>query len=135
LFLQKTYPLLKEGGRIGLADIILARRELSTFHQVCFGVVSRMIDIPAANMVTPEEYKQMLESVGYENIKIDCIEDDVFPGLTEFIERHRKKFGMLLEGNAKWLKFEVTRWALQYIYREKLLHFVIVTASKPSVER
>ena len=69
------------------------------------------------NMVSKNEYVRSMEAIGYEDIKMEDISDEVFPGFTGFL-RKRGLLWSVFAGALNWL---VRRGA----------RFVIVSGRKP----
>ncbi|ORY08419.1 S-adenosyl-L-methionine-dependent methyltransferase, partial [Basidiobolus meristosporus CBS 931.73] len=129
-FLGQAFEHLRSGGSIGLADIILARKPQSWWGQTILKLVCTASEIPLENMVNEAEYRSVLESIGYTQISLVPIEDQVFPGLAGFIERQEKIFDGLVVPTL-WMKLSVMKWLLRYVHRNQWLHFVVVSAKKP----
>ncbi|KAH8102607.1 hypothetical protein BXZ70DRAFT_929208 [Cristinia sonorae] len=83
-FLVQSYTRLAPGGRIALADICFSRG--SGWKR---GVVRRLVGLlgvmPAENMITVCDYVRDMEVIGYEDVVVEDITEDVFPGLIKFL--------------------------------------------------
>jgi SAM-dependent methyltransferase len=114
-FLQQSLHRLAPGGRIGLADLSF------DFPSSKDGWRTRLVSllgvIPHENIVRPDEYVQMMEDIGFENVKLEDISSDVFPGFFNFL----KSRGSL------WPVFVVGMQGLVGLG----MKFVIVTAEAP----
>ncbi|EER39290.1 conserved hypothetical protein [Histoplasma capsulatum H143] len=78
------------------------KRSLNMFALRC---LAPALSAPFSNFVTMAEYKQLLEKAGYapEDITIEDITDDVFPGLANFFEKIIYEMSALgLKGFTKW---------------------------------
>jgi len=79
--------------------------------------------------MTSSQYVSMLERIGFVDIKLQSIEEHVFPGFISFIDEHYKNFSWLIRPQ-KWLKFIITSKILSYVWSNKCMRYVIVTAKK-----
>ncbi|XP_006454390.1 hypothetical protein AGABI2DRAFT_114140 [Agaricus bisporus var. bisporus H97] len=112
-FLAQAYQKLAPGGRIVLGDICFAKE----FPSRVIAFIATKI-MPKENIVSPQEYIQLLEKLGYTEVELEDITSDSFVGLCKFLS---------------------TRGALWYIYSCFLswfqdaggARFVVVTARKP----
>ncbi|KLO13932.1 S-adenosyl-L-methionine-dependent methyltransferase [Schizopora paradoxa] len=114
VFFEQAFGHLSPGGRIALADICLPATSGSFLR--------RMIDatgalMPRENMVTIDEYETQLRRVGFEDVSVRDITDDVFPGFRAFL---RTK-------GWRWL---LTEWVVG-LYAADGARFVLASAEKP----
>ena len=81
-FLQQSFARLAPGGRIALGDLVIS-------HPLPFGlrtVLSRLLSVRSENMITPGIYEGQLKTIGYTNVRIEDISDNVFPGFCRFLQ-------------------------------------------------
>ncbi len=111
-FLRQSYNLLRKGGKIGMTDIILvdyprSSSSLQTFlNGILQSIVCKGCSIPRSNMVTRDQYISSLEEIGFKNIQITCIEDQVWGGFISFLDRHISSFGSLVR-KEHWIPYKV----------------------------
>jgi hypothetical protein len=82
LFLGQCFNRLSPGGRIGLADICFDFTSTIGWRSY---VVSFMGLMPRANVVRPAEYVQMMQDLGFEDVELEDITANVFPGFFAFL--------------------------------------------------
>ncbi|KAJ4000992.1 S-adenosyl-L-methionine-dependent methyltransferase [Lentinula boryana] len=83
-FLCQAFRQLSPTGRIALADICFAN-ELPMNWQA--RVVRRVLRLmPKENVISINEYVGRLEQIGYEDVKVEDISEDVFPGFVSFLK-------------------------------------------------
>ncbi|KAK9719252.1 hypothetical protein K7432_004915 [Basidiobolus ranarum] len=128
-FLQQSFDHLRSGGSIGLADIILARKPHTWLGQTVLKLICSASEIPYENMVSEVEYREMLERLGYTEITLVPIDEDVFPRLADFIDRQEHIFDGLVASTI-WMKLSVMKHLLRFVYHKHWLHFVIVSGKK-----
>jgi len=116
------------GGRICLSDIILWKRPTTVLGRVLLKVACKATNIPEENLVEGEEYERMLEAVGYRGVRVEFIEEHVFIGLAKFIQRHEERLWSLIRPNL-WLRYRVMAAGLRVIHEQRVLRYVIVTAT------
>ncbi|KAI0094671.1 hypothetical protein BDY19DRAFT_913950 [Irpex rosettiformis] len=114
LFLEQSFKCLAIGGNIALGDICFAPGSLSLTTRFMIALMGSM---PSENVMTTEEYVAMLRGIGYVDVKLENITQDVFPGFVTFLKGRGLAFGIL----ASHFERLVSRGML----------FVIVSASKP----
>ena len=108
LFLRQAFERLAPEGRIALADICFDKP--STLISLLAGVV-------AENMISQEQYVCTLQEIGYEDIKLEDISYQVFPGFTRFLGKRGGTWRLV----AMAMNFVSTRG-----------RYVMVSARKPS---
>ncbi|KAG5648042.1 hypothetical protein DXG03_007077 [Asterophora parasitica] len=98
-FLEQSLEKLASGGRIALADIcfdpdILKRSRTAWAASKLFQLM------PKANMVSPKDYVARMMEMGYVDVQLEDISQDVFPGFVRFLKAREigwKVFGLTLE--------------------------------------
>jgi SAM-dependent methyltransferase len=129
VFLEQAMKVLKVGGRICLADLILWKKPKSLQGKLLLKIVCRVVGIPEENLVDSDEYIAMFYSLGYKDIQVRFIEEYVFIGLSKFLNKHQADLGDLVRPNL-WTRYNVMSRILKTIHDHKVLRFVIVTATK-----
>ncbi|KAI8813531.1 S-adenosyl-L-methionine-dependent methyltransferase [Cladochytrium replicatum] len=141
-FLENAWLLLKDGGRLGLTDIILGPRLTSlqmaplqwkswilSWALIVFCYAS---GVPLKNMVNLHEYKEKICGCGFGDVEVTDISADVFPGLSNFIRRHeealKRTFGPLIF--VPFILWRITGALLCWFHEKQLLRFVAVKAKK-----
>ncbi|KAG0241863.1 hypothetical protein BGW41_005209 [Actinomortierella wolfii] len=133
-FFEQAYAVLEPGrGLLAMADVIPRRHPPMTgIKGWMFRQFSRWyLKVPLENMQTLEEYRQMLEEVGFQEIEIETVEDQVFLGWADFIStqlRVLKSVG-LVRPRVGW-SFWLLQNVLRSVDRSKTMHFIIVKARR-----
>ncbi|KAG7450462.1 uncharacterized protein BT62DRAFT_513521 [Guyanagaster necrorhizus] len=85
-FLRQSLSHLAPGGRIALADICFptTRKTMSLRTRVLLEILNM---IPKENIVSLEEYEADMRNMGYVDVKLEDISDEVFPGFVRFLKR------------------------------------------------
>lgn len=82
LFLRQSLARLAPDGRIALADICFTTASLEKAYLRPF---IRLI-MPAENVMSTEEYVQRMHDIGYRDIQLEDISNEVFPGFCKFLK-------------------------------------------------
>jgi hypothetical protein len=113
IFLRQSFARLSPGGCIALGDLVVS-------GPLPFGlraVLSRLLSVPPENMITPGMYEEQLKAIGYANLRLEDISENVFPGFRLFLKSR---------GGFWWIFELVIGWWVHAGGR-----FVIISASKP----
>ncbi|PFH54530.1 hypothetical protein AMATHDRAFT_185138 [Amanita thiersii Skay4041] len=79
-FLSQAMAKLDVGGRIALADMCFVS------HHAWIKWITRTLRLlPGDNIVTVDEYAAMMTQLGYNEVEIEDITDEVFPGFLKFL--------------------------------------------------
>ncbi|KIK71064.1 hypothetical protein GYMLUDRAFT_254342 [Collybiopsis luxurians FD-317 M1] len=93
-FLRQSFHHLERGGRIALADVCLANTPPMDWKSRVTRQVLRLL--PKENAVSVNQYAKCMEEIGYENVVIEDISADVFPGFVGFLKP--RGFGRWISG-------------------------------------
>lgn len=89
----------------------------------------KLADFPEENLMTLQEYEQQLKSLGFENINMEVITENVWRGFTLFLEAHKERFGRFV-ANEVWMQYDISAKFLSWISKGKC-DYILVTAKKP----
>ncbi|KAF8584979.1 hypothetical protein K439DRAFT_1344575 [Ramaria rubella] len=111
-FLRQSFARLSPGGAIALGDLVISK----PLHFGLRTILSTLLSVHPENMITPELYEQQLKTIGYANVRIEDISNNVFPGFRLFL---------CSRGGFWWImQFMIGSWT------RAGGRFVIVSASK-----
>ena len=114
VFLEQSFICLATGGRIALGDICFAPGSLSLTTRLMIALMGSM---PRENVTTTDEYIATLREIGYVDVELEDITQDVFPGFVAFLKGRGLAFRIL----ASHFERLVSRG----------MRFVIVSAARP----
>lgn len=83
-FLAQSFEKLAPGGRIALADICFAPSALGNLKTRLITSLLRVM--PVANLISTEEYVQDMLQIGFVDVVLEDITEDVFPGFVKFLK-------------------------------------------------
>lgn len=83
-FLDQSFVKLLPGGRIALADICIDPVALR--YGEGWLITSFFGLMPKQNMVSKEEYVSVMKKIGYVDVQLRDITEDVFPGFIRFLK-------------------------------------------------
>ncbi|KAL0072036.1 hypothetical protein AAF712_000959 [Marasmius tenuissimus] len=81
-FLRQAHQHCAPGGRVALADICFKSNALKR-PSLTRSILKLM---PKENMISVEEYVEVMEKIGYTEVKLEDISNDVFPGFIGFLK-------------------------------------------------
>ncbi|KAF8078561.1 S-adenosyl-L-methionine-dependent methyltransferase [Lyophyllum atratum] len=97
-FLQQALHRLAPGGRIALADICFDPKILLNRRASLITSLFKMM--PKQNMVSTDNYIAQMEEMGYVDVQLEDITEDVFPGFVQFLKGRGigwRVFGSVIE--------------------------------------
>ncbi|KAI1943066.1 hypothetical protein LOZ66_000761 [Ophidiomyces ophidiicola] len=100
----------------------------SVFNGLLLRLLTPALSAPFSNFMTMSAYKRELQEAGYavENITIEDITEDVFPGLARFLERRDQELAEFgLAGFSKW---RMSGWIFKWLSFGDALRAGIVIA-------
>ena len=130
-FLQESARVFRENGRTAMTDLIVGDN-ITILQRLLMRIICLLTGSPYSNFKTKNEYHSDLVLAGFEDISFEDISRDVFPGLREFISRHRREM-MKFEIGGKWTGYMVFARVLKWWWDTGVVRFVIVDARKASL--
>lgn len=83
-FLQQSFDKLAPQGRVALADICFAPNALQSLRTKI--ITSIVTVLPKHNRVSTDEYVQQMKAIGFSDVIMEDITDQVFPGFVRFLK-------------------------------------------------
>jgi len=120
-FLRQSFHRLAQGGQIALADICFTPTALQT--NLCHRLTSirtlvRLSGLmPHSNMISTDQYVSEMWGIGYMDVQMEDISDDVFPAFTKFLKRR---------GGGWWVFASILGW-----WAGRGMRFVVISGKKP----
>lgn len=129
-FLKQIEAILEFTGTIGLTDLMLPDKALSPITSLLMRMICFFANVPFHNLTTRNEYEASLRELGFTQLEIIDITQDVFPGLARYIDSLQKDPAMRAALDPAKLKqyrmfAKVLRW-----WNGGRLRFVLVKATK-----
>ncbi|ORY94867.1 S-adenosyl-L-methionine-dependent methyltransferase [Syncephalastrum racemosum] len=88
-FFQATHAKLAPGGTLGLFDLTFDTQG-PWWCKWIVSLLGKLLDVPAANLVNDEVYKDQLASTGFKEVQLQGLTaDEVFGGLSDWVRRQR----------------------------------------------
>lgn len=96
-FMKESYRVLKPGGAIAIADIVLHDSPLNFYWKYALKYLERVGHCPEGNIGPLKDYASHLERVGFKDIQIEDISKRVFTGLFSYLKQRniKKKLNVL----------------------------------------
>ncbi|KAI8847523.1 S-adenosyl-L-methionine-dependent methyltransferase [Chytridium lagenaria] len=127
-FFSLCSMVLKTSGRLSLADIIGGEGKGFWPNQV-LNLFCLMSKAPRRNLVSEEVYRQTLGLYGFESVEVEDISENVFNPLASFVQAQSSSFKHILSLGSRLQFFFITSF-LTYLYKHRMLRFVIVKACR-----
>jgi hypothetical protein len=102
----------------------------SLIQSLCKSFLSRLCQVPKDNLQNIASFRDELEHIGFIDIKIEDISDNMFEGFSSFVVDQYLTLGSLTNPR-KWIKFRVTAALLRAVHCYRLGKFVLISAKKP----
>ncbi|KAF9531983.1 S-adenosyl-L-methionine-dependent methyltransferase [Crepidotus variabilis] len=87
LFLEQSFQKLAPGGSIALADICFSVTSIQPSYTRFLTTLLRLM--PTENKITIEEYEAQLREIGYTDVRVQDISQEVFPGFIRFLKSRK----------------------------------------------
>lgn len=130
-FFRSALKALGEGGRLGLTDLCLPATPLGLRDTLILRLICRVSGVPFSNLLSPAEYVERLQQLGFEDVELEDITSSVFPGFLRFLNARDKALGSVL--SRKWAGlYAASRTACEWWMGGTggRLRFVLVSARK-----
>lgn len=88
-FFKEANTVLKSGGILSLADIILSDEKFNILQRGILMIIYRIFKVPVKNRQTWEEYKQSLQQTGFMDIEKKDITRRAIQGFAIYTIRHK----------------------------------------------
>jgi microcystin synthetase protein McyJ len=125
-FFAEAFRVLKPGGRLGLCDGVPQPGQPLTFFTK---LVLRRWASPVENFYDRDEYARKLAAIGFTNIKVRSICEDVYPATLTYSKLRRS--GVSLDEARVSLSPEDVAKGLKEWNKLGITDYVLVTADKP----
>ncbi|HET6334957.1 MAG TPA: methyltransferase domain-containing protein [Polyangiales bacterium] len=125
-FFTEAFRVLKPGGRLGLCDGVPQPGQPLTFFTK---LVLRRWASPVENFYDRDEYARKLAAIGFTNIKVRSICEDVYPATLTYSKLRRS--GVSLDEARVSLSPEDVAKGLKEWNKLGITDYVLVTADKP----
>jgi cyclopropane fatty-acyl-phospholipid synthase-like methyltransferase len=131
-FFNSSYKKLNDSGQLGLTDILLSDNQIPLIQRLVLHTMLFLSRIPKENIVTLDSYRKELSDIGFENICIRDISEQVFTPFSDWLYEFKKGEGRLKStSKLAWLKYDITAKFLKWADRNNILRYAIITADKP----
>lgn len=122
-FFAQAFAAMRPGGVLALTDLVLG-----TAHRPAH--LARLCDIPPDNLLTEQAYAAELRALGFINIQMEFLDEEVLAGFARFGARLLRQRGLaaLRHGGPKVL---ATAALAAWLRRGQRLHYMLIRAERP----
>ena len=132
-FLKESMRVLKPGGQLILTDWIKGQPADSGFNKQLDDAALKFGGIPKENIIDTQAYLEMLKELGFKNIGITPISEQVIPHYTDYIKSKRGQKELIkTTGRVKTWTYIMMLQAVMFLYKQNLVDYVLVKAEKPT---
>lgn len=130
-FVAEARRTLGAGGRLALADMVLARRPGSRRERALVDAACRLWRIPPANMCELSDYRTMLERRGFAVEAIDHVAPRTFPGYyrAQTAPARRREL-IAARGRVGATVGALLNYAAHRVFESGLIDYILVSAVK-----
>ena len=125
-WLAAVHAALRPGGRLAFTDLVLDHGGLG---RVLLRGAARLSGVAPADLVDSDTLLQRLAALGYVDVRLERLDDEVLGGFERFVRRQRVALGALARG-AAWRRIAVTA-ALIPPCRAAGLGYALISARRP----
>lgn len=86
-FLAEARRVLKPGGRLAIADVLLTGKRLKPISRVVVKSLVDFWDAPEGNMYALDTYKERIAAAGFEDVEARSVREHVFQPLMGFVRQ------------------------------------------------
>jgi microcystin synthetase protein McyJ len=127
-FFARAMRSLQPGGVLALTDLVIADGTTSAQH----ARLAKVCRIPMENLLTQRDYARGLTELGFCNIRLEALDEEVLRGFTRFAWYLLRRRG-LAALTAGGLKILVTAAIAAWLGRTRHVHYVLVSANRPDI--
>jgi SAM-dependent methyltransferase len=123
-FLDECARILRPDGKLAMTDLIQGDR-VTAFQHFLMRIIFLLTDVPFSNFMKKKDYLQSFAKAGFTGVSIEDISEDVFPGLSLFMHRHRGEMGQFgIDG--RWTGFLLFARILRWWSATKVARFIVI---------
>lgn len=105
-FLAQCFDHLKPSGRISLADMCFEPKTSNHFwSKTTAKLWANALSVPSSNLITLSQYRAQLERIGYTDIAVVDVSDNVFPGFIAFLSTRGVLWKLFAGTLRRWWTF------------------------------
>eukprot|EP00163_Fabomonas_tropica_P010314 TRINITY_DN2040_c0_g4_i1.p1 TRINITY_DN2040_c0_g4~~TRINITY_DN2040_c0_g4_i1.p1 ORF type:complete len:337 (-),score=33.54 TRINITY_DN2040_c0_g4_i1:711-1721(-) len=129
-FFHQAFRVLRSGGILAIADMVPQQLPTSFIAKTACDLLAEFSLVPKENLYDMDTYIKKLEQAGFVDIQLECVEDMVFEGFADFVERHHSEFAAVTNP-IHWGKYTSAAKTLRAASKKKWFHYIMVSAKKP----
>lgn len=128
-FAAVAQNLLRSRGRLAFTTALKPAHS-SLLSQIQHRLITNLTGIPKASFVTASELEHTLTRLGFEAIRMECLDAAVLQGFADFVARRSAELPGTKKRSLAWLKIAGTAALCRHWLRWQMAHYVLVSAQR-----
>ena len=128
-FVAVAKNLLRSQGRLAFTTVLKPSHS-GLLSQIQHRLITNLTGIPQASLVTASELEHTLTRLGFEAIRIECLDAEVLQGFADFVARRSAELPTTKKRALAWLKISGTAALCRHWLRWQRAHYVLVSAQR-----
>ena len=126
-FFCHSRKVLKPGGILAFTDLVLARPFYDLREQHLVEILGRISGIRVENMQVQGEHNALLTEMGYEQVEVIDITEDVLSGFCFWFAQHYHGLSLFIRSKL-WIRLRLFVWFIRWMQHRGQLRYQLVIA-------
>ena len=128
-FAAVAQRLLRTQGQLAFTTVLLPKQS-GLLQYIQTQMVAKLTGIPAASLVTASQLQSTLSRLGFGDIQIEYLDQEVLHGFAEFVQQRSTQLSMADKRSIAWLKIAATAAISRHWFNSSSMHYVLVSAKR-----
>ena len=129
-FASTARHCLHRGGRLAFTTLTLDNSwfKANYWQKKVHAQLLNAADVPIASLLTTIQLQQQLAELGFANIRVQHMDDEVLTGFASFVSQRAAHLSLQEKLQPEWLKIAITARLCRYLRQHGLVHYSLVSA-------